>query len=211
MKYLVMDIESGPAPDTFLDTIQPEFDAPANIKDPVKIQAAISEKMREWRERAALDAITGRVLAVGFSMDGKQQLIHGASEYSIVGSAIETMRTAMMQATHVVGYNIKRFDLPFLVKRARALGIKAPEIFFSRYKGRVSFSEFFIDLMEEWTCGTWEFRGQSLDNVCAACGLPRQVGSGKDFAREYAEDREKALDHLRGDLICTAALAERLL
>jgi len=70
IKNLYFDIETGAAPDA--EKFKPEFEAPGNIKDPVKIAAAIQDKENEWRDRLALSAITGQVLFCGFHDDGSR-------------------------------------------------------------------------------------------------------------------------------------------
>ncbi len=39
---------------------------PPTTKDPIKIEAYVAEKEEEWYGRAALSAISGRVLAIGY-------------------------------------------------------------------------------------------------------------------------------------------------
>lgn len=73
MHTICFDIETGPLPETELAAMVPAFD-PAevktgNLKDRDKVAAKIAEAeanhRREFIERAALDPLTGRVLAIG--------------------------------------------------------------------------------------------------------------------------------------------------
>src|SRR5512137_1205514 len=72
MKTLVYDIETGPLPETELAALLPPFDA-ADIKvgnlGPEKAAQKIAEAevnhRREFFDRAALDPLTGRVVAIG--------------------------------------------------------------------------------------------------------------------------------------------------
>jgi hypothetical protein len=73
MKTIFFDIETGPLLESELLALLPPFD-PAevktgNIKDPEKIAAKIAEAelnhKRDFVEKAALDPLTGRVVAIG--------------------------------------------------------------------------------------------------------------------------------------------------
>ena len=73
MHTIFFDIETGPLPEGELAALLPPFD-PAevktgNIKDPAKIAEKIREAeeahRRDFFDRAALDPLTGRVLAIG--------------------------------------------------------------------------------------------------------------------------------------------------
>ena len=73
MANVFFDIETGPPPPTELALVLPPFDPDAvkagNLKDPekvaVKIKEAETSHGREFTEKAGLDPLTGRVLAVG--------------------------------------------------------------------------------------------------------------------------------------------------
>ena len=73
MNTILFDIETAPLPESELAALVPPFD-PAevrtgNLKDPDKIAAKLAEAeanhRRDFIERAALDPLTGRVLAIG--------------------------------------------------------------------------------------------------------------------------------------------------
>lgn len=73
MNTIVFDVETGPLPETELAALMPVFD-PAevktgNLKDPAKIAEKIAEAeanhRRDFFEKAALDPLTGRVVAIG--------------------------------------------------------------------------------------------------------------------------------------------------
>jgi DNA polymerase elongation subunit (family B) len=123
---------------------------PANLKDPVKIAAAIEEKRLELIESAALDPDYGKVLSIGVATtaDGPitvrvvGDLITPASEEKDVNGIpivpehrltehelISGFWAALSKCTGAcVGYNILGFDLPYLMRRSMALGIKVPFI-----------------------------------------------------------------------------------
>jgi hypothetical protein len=66
MSTYIFDIETGPRSRAELAECVPTFEAPSNWKDPEKIRAHVAEKEAEWFQSAALSALTGRVLAIGY-------------------------------------------------------------------------------------------------------------------------------------------------
>ena len=73
LQTIVFDVETGPLAESELSALLPPFD-PAevrtgNLKDPAKIAEKIAEAeanhRREFFDRAALDPLTGRVVAIG--------------------------------------------------------------------------------------------------------------------------------------------------
>jgi hypothetical protein len=76
MQTIVFDVETGPLPEADLAALMPVFD-PAevktgNLKDPAKIAEKIAEAEanhhRDFFDKAALDPLTGRVVAIGVMM-----------------------------------------------------------------------------------------------------------------------------------------------
>lgn len=167
-------------------------------------------------ERAALNAGTGQVLAIGcyrvvdgkpkgtikynetFDDDGERQLLQGF--WGIVSDVV------LSKGHRLVGHNIHGFDLPFLIRRSWLLGVIVPEglLINGRY-----WHESFIDTMKLWGCGTFNgFIG--LDELAKYLGLPGKNGNGADFARLLKTDRQAAINYLQNDLTLTYAVAERL-
>src|SRR5665647_183445 len=65
LRTIIFDIETGPLPKTELASMMPTEWATGNTKDPEKLKTAIEAKEKAWLEDAALDPLTGRVLAIG--------------------------------------------------------------------------------------------------------------------------------------------------
>lgn len=82
MNYNVFDIETGPLPVEQLEDMMPQFFAPSNWKDEEKIQAKIEEQQTKWFEKAALDARTGQVLAIGIKNEEGITVIQDQRELS---------------------------------------------------------------------------------------------------------------------------------
>ena len=133
MKRLFFDTETQANPESL--SSMPEPEAPGNLRDPEKIAAAIEAKKLELIEKAALDPDYGKVLSVGFTVSNVQQdytcLITGdvdSAEHIVTESeVIDRFWSAFDNCNGAcVGYNILSFDLPFLIRRSFAIGVKPP-------------------------------------------------------------------------------------
>jgi len=211
----VFDIETGPLPETELATLAPLFD-PAevkmgNLKDSAKISARLAEaeanQRREFLENAALDPLTGRVLAVGL-------LYPDSGEYVVIGHDDEAhllqefwgrCKWEMGRVNQLIGFNVTLFDLPFVFRRSWKHGLPIP---FGFRRGRY-WSDQVVDLRDVWQLGDRHARG-SLASIAQHLGLGCKTDSGKSFAALWEADRSKAVAYLRNDLELTAKMAKAL-
>lgn len=202
---IVFDVETGPAPDDVLDKLKPIFEADGRLKDPAKIAADLADKEAAWKERAALSALTGQILAIGLKQVddfGMPPVVLEDSEFQILVDFWGLWRAG----GKFIGFAIKHFDVPFIVMRSRILQVGVP---FDIMEGRYM-SQRFVDLQELWCLFQYDTKGHSLDAVCRACGLGQKNGDGADFAKLWRSDKPKALAYLHNDLAITLALAKRL-
>jgi predicted PolB exonuclease-like 3'-5' exonuclease len=120
---------------------------------------------------------------------------------------LENFWGRMNTETEFCGWNIHGFDLPFLVRRSWILGARVPAwLRNGRYWDQV-----FIDLMAQYALGTRDLI--SLNTAAKALSVGRKNGDGAEFAKLYngtAEEREKAVEYLRNDLVLTVRIAERI-
>lgn len=146
---LFFDLETQANPENLALASEPK--APANLKDPVKIAAAIEEKKAELIANAALDPDYGKILSIGMSYgDEIDVLVVGDCLINIDGTIEDTegnpvsftQKEFYTEAKIIeifwhhfadcggncVGYNILGFDLPYLMRRSMALGVKVPFI-----------------------------------------------------------------------------------
>ena len=213
MKYLVIDIETGPQSESDVMRFAPEFAAPSNYKDEAKIEAYIIDARRKWAESAALDPITGRILAVGVeSNEHPCDIMHidqfNGGERELVERTINSIDHCLVSGACVIGFNIRHFDFPYLKRRAYILGVRVPIMFDESTRDR--FNRNVVDLQELWLAGDRDYKGQSLNNICRACGLGQKSGEGSEFATLYAHNRDKAISYLANDIALTTALARRM-
>lgn len=222
---IVFDIETGPVEEPLLSELLPTFDPDAvklgNLKDPEKIKAKIEEARQEHeaetRGRAALSAITGRVLAIGYRSERATVVSHvSAIEGEEIGLLIQfwgRFQKAKADGRPLVGHNIAGFDIPFLIRRSWILGVEVPPGIFDpsgRYLSRA-----FRDTMLAWQAGNYRDQFVRLDTLGRALGLGGKTEGvdGADFARLYfgtPEERAKSLEYLIRDVELTYYVAQRL-
>lgn len=223
MKTWIVDIETGPLAEQELAAMLPAFD-PAEVKvgnlGPEKAAQKVAEaeaaQRRECFRKAALDPLTGRVLAIGMlELETDEAVILGddsatapgteAAERDVLGQFWERLRGDGGRVHAVVGFNSHQFDLPFLVRRSWKHGVPVP---LGVRRGRY-WNDQFVDLREWWQLGDRQARG-SLDAVARHLGVGEKTGRGADFARLWWEDRAMAEAYLENDLRLTLKVAQAL-
>ena len=236
MKTIIFDIETGPLPEAELAAMLPAFD-PAevktgNLKDPAKIAEKIAEAeanhRRDYFDKAALDPLTGRVVAIGVMIfdasgeagpsqrkGGRFSIIGHDDEAQTLREFWETTRGEMGRLNPLVGFNIFGFDLPFLFRRSWKHRLAIP---FGLRRGRY-WSDQLVDLRDVWQLGDRQARG-SLDSIakhfdvggkCVPHGpLSGKHITGADFAGLWTSDRKSAEAYLRNDIELTAKVADAL-
>jgi Predicted 3'-5' exonuclease related to the exonuclease domain of PolB len=207
MKTYIFDIETGPRPRDEIAHLCPVFEAPASYKDPEKIAAAIFAKEAAWYADAALSAVTGRVLAIGYldALTDELGYFATADEAADIAAFWNLIAPGGYLNADLVGFNSNSFDLPFLVRRSWALGVTPPTEFTS---GRWLPSGC-RDLIDVWRVGNRQ-EHIGLDQLARYLGLPGKSGSGADFARLWEVDAPAALAYLAQDLTVTRNVARRL-
>lgn len=204
----VFDIETGPLPKEQLDAIKPEFVANKTLKDPEKIKADLEAKERDWYERAALDATTGKVLCIGMAsgLASADVAGMGVAEEALIERFWNWLELRLSRSERCVGFAIKHFDLPFLMRRSWALGVEIPRIV---TRGRFWHDDI-IDLHELWRCGNYDQK-VSLDALSKMLGVGAKNGDGADFQKLWDSDRKAAVEYVLHDLKLTRLCAERML
>jgi hypothetical protein len=207
MSTYIFDIETGPRSRAELAECVPHFDAPANWKDPEKIRAYVAEKEAEWFQSGALSALTGRVLAIGYTNEATGEIGFFASnnEAADIAAFWQLIAPTGYLQAELIGFNSNRFDLPFLIRRSWHLRVSVPTELVS---GRFLPSQC-RDLLDCWRCGNRE-DSVSLDRLAQFLGVGRKTGHGADFASQWATDPAGALDYLANDLRLTRRCAVAL-
>ena len=215
MNQFLFDIETGALPEAELAALLPPFDPTevktGNIKDPAKIAEKLREAeeshRRDFFEKAALDPLTGRAVAIGllYPDSGEFVVIGDDDEAKMLREFWDSVRGEMGRVNQAIGFNTHLFDLPFLIRRSWKHRVPVP---FGIRRGRYWGDEM-IDLRDAWQLGDRQARG-SLAAIAKHLGVGAKNGNGADFAKLWQSDRAKAVDYLRNDLHLTAKVAEVL-
>lgn len=200
---IVFDIETGPAPDAA--EYAPDFEAPSNYKDPVKIAAYKAEKIVEWLNQAALSAVSGQLLAIGLRQDGRTTILCDEKEDTMLWDFWATVAHDGALQGPLIGFNSNRFDIPFLVRRSWRHGVPVPR---GLMRGRYM-SDGLIDLMQVWQLGDYQ-ANVKLGTLARWLGVGEKSGDGAAFADLLKTDREAALNYLRNDVELTEKCAVAL-
>ena len=212
----ILDIETIAQPEADIRAKLPPFDAdkvPLGVlKDPDKILAKIMEAQANHGnaevERAALSAETGIVAISGMMDDSIHQFADG--EEDIIAKTFEKMLQVFSGGGIISGWNVKGFDLPFLVKRAWLLNVKVPARIFNPLKPRYPWSDSIVDLMDVWKAGQFTEKHTSLNTALRHLGLPQKTGCGADFGSLWEGDKTAALAYNADDLELEMMVARRL-
>jgi hypothetical protein len=205
---IIVDIETCSLPNAadFLEPVQPA----KNLKDPEKIKADIDARTLEREQKLALDWNVGRIAAIGWWTE-EQGL--QADVCKVEGDEASLLRAFWTECRHriIVGFNLKGFDLRFMVQRSRYLGVPHPILNFSKYDRR-GITDLYLDLT--FGDGTYDQGAmrRTLHAFCKRFGIPVDDAiKGADVpALVTAGDWEAVLTHVRSDVELTRALAQRL-
>jgi len=103
------------------------------------------------------------------------------------------------------GHNIKRFDIPFLCKRALINGLSIPEQFNTLNKKPWEMS--FVDTADIWSFGAWQESFTSLDTLTAILNVPSPKGDidGSQVSSVFWNDGdvERIAKYCEQDVIAT--------
>lgn len=213
----ILDIETIAQPEADIRAKLPPFDAdkvPLGVlKDPDKILAKIMEAQANHGnaevERAALSAETGIVAISGMMDDSAiHQFLH--SEEEIIADTFDKMLQVFSGGGIISGWNVKGFDLPFLVKRAWLLNVKVPARIYNPFKPRYPWSDSIVDLMDVWKAGQFTEKHTSLNTALRHLGLPQKTGCGADFGALWTGDKGAALAYNADDLELEMMVARRI-
>ena len=215
--------------------VEPKY---GNIKDPIKKQAFYDEKYKQWEEgesdwwskqfeRAALSAVTGRIVAIGYLFPYAHKQVDDDTLWDkIVIDGLTPMGNRDMEESqmlttfwrrfsdaavsygHIIGHNCEAFDLVFLMQRSWQLGVAvSPMVMRGRY-----FHQNVVDTMKVW-CGYAFKETISLDNLSKLLGVGKKMQSyhATQFAEDWLNgDKETAEFYLKNDLNLTLGCYEKL-
>jgi len=204
------DFETQGLPEADLLRVIPEFEAPGNIKDPTKIAAAIAEKKADWIDKAALKAISGKIVATTAAWDDEEPIMQTGEEKDLIVAMLASLKDCISLGVPAYGWNSSGFDLPFLCQRAAVHGIPAFKHLMVNVRGRFYWHESLVDAKLIWSNYSPDHTGTSLKTVSAALGTGIKDGSGKDFAELLLTDRAKAESYAKNDVALLREAVKRM-
>lgn len=205
---IVVDIETVGIPDAalYLEPVQQD----KRLTDPIKIEWDIKVKTAEQLASCSLDWNVGRIAAIGVSVDGGPVQAWACPDEDTEAEAIKAFWVFARHKT-IVGFNVKAFDLRFLIRRSQLLGLKYPDLDMGKYTKRG-----IVDLYQELTFydGLYDKGAmrRNLKSFCRRFGIPVNDDiNGADIpALVEAGAWDQVLVHVRSDVTMTAALAQKL-
>ena len=208
---IYFDIETGPLP--LNELVIPPFDPSqvktGNTKNPdliaEKIRNAEENHVSDYIKNAALDALSGQVLAIGYQIEHEapQVLCSDADGEAEMLKQWWRIVSSLERQPQLIGFNVKPFDLPFLYKRSWKYRIDPP--YWLRH-GRY-WNDLVIDLREVWQLGDSRAHG-SLAAICRHLGLGEKAGNGAHFSEMWQTDREAAINYCLRDVQLTHQVAD---
>lgn len=173
---------------------QREYAAPSNIKDPIKVKAAIEKKKEEDYSKAVFRHMTStcRCWSIHDPQTSEARSFCGPDEKEVVTlflSYLENLQRPLI----LIGKNFVDFDWPFLIGRSLSLGIGLPPCF---KDGRIRL--FDID----WIFSRSRFSSQTgkLADYAFAFNLEPKLAHGSDVEEMVKNDEwEKLADYCEHD------------
>jgi predicted PolB exonuclease-like 3'-5' exonuclease len=172
-----------------------------------------------YQMKSALHAEFGRVVCVSF---GKIKFIDnvptaqiisysGDDEVDILNKSFKLMNGLTKNGIKLVGHNIKRFDVPFLCKRAFIHGIEpaAPLQIWDKKPWETSLT----DTSELWSFGAWQEGFTSLDLLATVLGIdsPKDDIKGDQVHDNFwAGNINRITEYCQKDVITLIQIALRL-
>lgn len=205
---IVLDIETSALPNAadYLEPVQPA----KNLVDPAKVKADIEKRTAERDDKLALDWNVGRIIAIGYWAESLGTRVYLCPTEEDEQRELSVFWHHVGQRT-IVGFNVKSFDLPYMVQRSRYLGVSHPQLDFGKYSRR-GIEDLFLDLT--FNAGTYDQGAmrRTLKAFARRFGLPvNDEIDGKDIQALVAADNWAGIEsHLRSDIDLTVALARRL-
>jgi DNA polymerase elongation subunit (family B) len=200
MKTLIFDIETIAQNEERLLALAPEFKPASNLKDPAKIAESIERKRADYLADAALNWKTAEVVLIGMG-DGVEFESRFGDEKDVLREFMALIHSAMCDGCKVGGHNVKNFDLPMIVNRARVHGLNIPEGILQFWKGRAQWADNIFDTLEILSFGDRQkIEGCGVEDVARAFGLPGKLGHGSDFPALWKSAREQAIAYNRRDV-----------
>jgi DNA polymerase elongation subunit (family B) len=164
-----------------------------------------------FRLKAGLQAEFGRVVCVSLGVikivngTPTAQIVsyYGEDEKEILTKTFKVMNAMSKLGAKLIGHNVKRFDVPYLCKRAFINGIDIPVIL--QVWDKKPWETSIVDTSELWSFGAWQEGFTSLDLLTAILEIPSpkdDIKGDKVHATFYDElDAERIRTYCQKDVL----------
>lgn len=212
---LIIDIETHKNTDNlgYLKYKLGNIDAPANYKDPAKIEQYKAEQVAKTYEKFALSPMTGKIILIGM-WEGTElppiflttMIINGANVRNFADEkAMLELFWANLDDNGdlIVTHNGKEFDFPFIYARSMLLGVE-PTMAWDKLCNKYN-NKFHADL--------YQILGEGkLQEWAYLLGATNTLDSEGRMVGEWYEkgNYQAIIDHCHADLLNTYAVAERV-
>lgn len=135
--FLIIDVASAPIAGAEAFLSDEPIAAPSTYKDPVKIEAYITEKRAERLEKAGLDLDLACLTGVGLmAEDDDAPSIVTVRDEAAEATVLDLLakRIGDRPTPMLVTFNGHRFDLPLLMRRAAYLRVPFPALNLDRFR-----------------------------------------------------------------------------
>ena len=211
---MIIDIETGPLPKEQRKQPTRESVAYGNLKDPAKREGKFLDAIAKWEsgEDAALNPITGQILLAGLMQEGEYSPYYGKRESDTLLEVSDALSDAWAEnGIFLVGHNMKKFDVPFFIKRCWLNGITPPAFIMSEiFKYH---SDILIDTMTYWHLGDRSGTWLKLENLAEQLDIevPPEEMDSAFFWKHWEKDKKMCLRHNKQHCSITAQVAEKML
>ena len=225
-------------PSTDAYDYMPEFEAPSNWRDPLKIEDLLREKTKKFIDRAGLDALTGSVAIIStYTQDeeGRKYCNHVISDAPFKTGKTGIVTTqgdvltrisyvpderallhvfalAVKSVPRLIGHNLYGFTLPFLLRRMLRYSIAFDERFLP--SPRYFDSNYTLDTMKAWALGNRDDEYVPMRHLSRFLfddrEIPLAFTESETFPARFALDPEAALNDLADALSLVYTVASRV-
>ena len=202
MTRLFFDIETVPAPKEQHALLRDIY--AGKKKKAARRGKPFEETFDEYAAKTGLSGEFGRIVALAYAIDAGPVEVLWGDEREIVQDFWKVAKPV----TQFIGHNVMEFDLPFVIKRSRVLGIKPTQVInFARYRQVPIF-----DTMKEWDL--WSYNRQSsLDVLAKALDLPtsKDLMDGSEVDAYYRAGRiQEICDYCKRDVELTRDVYKKM-
>jgi len=187
MKQMFLDIETLPASEEQLPLLKELYDKYRDRR----------QSFEEYHRETALNGNFGRILCIGYAIDGQSTEV-------LIGEESQILTNFWQLAANIdqfIGHNALDFDIPFILKRSIINSIKpSREIRLARYQKMPIF-----DTKREWDNWSSGY-GTSLDTLAKIFGYQtsKQGIDGSQVYDFYLADRHQEIyDYCQRDVALT--------